>query len=66
MNALKDTWYITLRDLRTRIRMPIFLFMSLSQPILFLLLFPRYSSLWAAACCPGVSPTSSSSRRAYW
>ena len=41
MNALKDTWYITLRDLRTRIRMPIFLFMSMAQPILFLLLFPQ-------------------------
>ena len=41
MNVLKDTWYIMLRDLRTRIRMPIFIFMSLSQPILFLLLFPQ-------------------------
>jgi ABC-2 type transport system permease protein len=41
MNVLKDTWYIMLRDLRTRIRMPIFIFMSLSQPILFLLLFPE-------------------------
>jgi ABC-2 type transport system permease protein len=41
MNVLKDTWYIALRDLRTRIRMPIFIFMSLSQPILFLLLFPQ-------------------------
>ena len=40
MNVLKDTWYIALRDLRTRIRMPVFIFMSLSQPILFLLLFP--------------------------
>jgi ABC-2 type transport system permease protein len=46
MNVLKDTWYIMLRDLRTRIRMPIFIFMSLSQPILFLLLFPEiFSSL---------------------
>ena len=41
MNVLKDTWYIALRDLRTRIRMPVFIFMSLSQPILFLLLFPQ-------------------------
>ena len=41
MNTLKDTWYIALRDLRTRIRMPVFIFMSLSQPILFLLLFPQ-------------------------
>ena len=41
MNVLKDTWYIMLRDLRTRIRMPVFIFMSLSQPILFLLLFPQ-------------------------
>ena len=41
MNVLKDTLYIMLRDLRTRIRMPVFIFMSLSQPILFLLLFPQ-------------------------
>ena len=41
MNALIDTWYITLSSLRARIRMPVFIFMSLSQPILFLLLFPQ-------------------------
>jgi ABC-2 type transport system permease protein len=41
MNALTDTWYITLSSLRARIRMPVFIFMSLSQPILFLLLFPQ-------------------------
>ncbi len=41
MNALTDTWYITMRDLRARIRMPVFIFISLFQPILFLLLFPQ-------------------------
>jgi ABC-2 type transport system permease protein len=41
MNALTDTWYITLSSLRARLRMPVFIFMSLSQPILFLLLFPE-------------------------
>jgi len=41
MNFLTDTWYITLRDLKTRIRMPVFIFMSLFQPILWLLLFTQ-------------------------
>ncbi len=41
MNALTDTWYITMRDLRARIRMPVFIFISLFQPIVFLLLFPQ-------------------------
>lgn len=39
--ALTDTWYIILRDLRTRVRMPIFIFMSMFQPILWLLLFSQ-------------------------
>ncbi len=41
MNALADTWYIVLRDLRTRIRMPVFVFMTLFQPILWLVLFTQ-------------------------
>jgi ABC-2 type transport system permease protein len=41
MNALADTWYIFLRDLRTRIRMPVFIFMTLFQPILWLVLFTQ-------------------------
>ena len=41
MNLLKDTWYITLRDLRSRIRMPVFIFMTLFQPILWLVLFTQ-------------------------
>jgi ABC-2 type transport system permease protein len=53
MNALKDTCYITLRDLRTRIRMPIFIFMSLSQPILFLLLFPQIFKSVGSGMLPG-------------
>ena len=56
MNALKDTWYITLRDLRTRIRMPVFIFMSLSQPILFLLLFPQiFKSVGSSMFAGGTS-----------
>jgi ABC-2 type transport system permease protein len=56
MNALKDTWYITLRDLRTRIRMPIFLFMSMAQPILFLLLFPQiFKSLGSGMLPNGIT-----------
>jgi ABC-2 type transport system permease protein len=41
MNILRDTWYITMRDLRARIRMPVFIFMSLFQPILWLVLFTQ-------------------------
>ena len=41
MNILRDTWYITMRDLRARIRMPVFIFMTLFQPILWLVLFTQ-------------------------
>jgi ABC-2 type transport system permease protein len=41
MTLLSDSWYQTLRDLRTRLRMPVFIFMSLFQPIVWLLLFPQ-------------------------
>jgi len=41
MTLLADSWYQTLRDLRTRFRMPVFIFMSLFQPIVWLLLFPQ-------------------------
>lgn len=41
MNIITDTWYIILRDLRARIRMPVFIFMSLFQPILWLVLFTQ-------------------------
>jgi ABC-2 type transport system permease protein len=41
MNFLRDTWYITGRDIRARIRMPVFIFMSLFQPILWLVLFSQ-------------------------
>ena len=39
--ALSDARYIVLRDLRTRIRMPIFIFMTMFQPILWLVLFTQ-------------------------
>jgi len=52
MNLLRDTWYITLRDLRSRIRMPVFIFMTLFQPILWLVLFTQiFKSLGAM---PGI------------
>jgi ABC-2 type transport system permease protein len=41
MNVISDTWYITMRDLRARIRMPVFIFMTLFQPILWLVLFTQ-------------------------
>lgn len=41
INALSDTWQVILRDIRVRIRMPVFIFMSLFQPILWLLLFTQ-------------------------
>ena len=40
-SALFDTWYIVLRDLKARIRMPVFIFISLFQPILWLVLFTQ-------------------------
>ncbi len=41
MNFLRDTWYITGRDIRARIRMPVFIFMNIFQPILWLVLFTQ-------------------------
>jgi len=41
MNLLSDTWYIAMRDLRSRLRMPVFIFMTLFQPILWLVLFTQ-------------------------
>jgi ABC-2 type transport system permease protein len=41
MHALADTWYIVLRGLKSRIRMPVFIFMTLFQPILWLVLFTQ-------------------------
>jgi ABC-2 type transport system permease protein len=41
MKLLTDTWYITMRDLRARMRMPVFIFMTLFQPILWLVLFTQ-------------------------
>ena len=32
MNLVADTWYQTLRDLRSRFRMPVWIFLSLFQP----------------------------------
>src|SRR4030042_3866447 len=41
IDTLSDAWYIILRDLRTRIRMPMFIFMTMFQPILWLVLFTQ-------------------------
>jgi ABC-2 type transport system permease protein len=41
MNAIADTWFIVLRDLRVRIRMPAFIIMNLFQPVLWLVLFTQ-------------------------
>jgi len=41
MNALTDTWHIVIRGLRERSRMPMFIFMSLFQPVLWLVLFTQ-------------------------
>jgi ABC-2 type transport system permease protein len=56
MSALSDTWQIVLRDLRARIRMPVFIFMTLFQPILWMLLFPQiFKSLGGSIAGEGVS-----------
>ena len=41
MNLLSDTWFQTIRHLRTQIRIPVWIFINLVQPILWLLLFPQ-------------------------
>ena len=56
MNLLADTWYQTVRDLRSRFRMPVWIFLSLFQPILWLLLFTQiFSSLSMLPQLGGVS-----------
>ena len=56
MNLLADTWYQTLRDLRSRFRMPVWIFLSLFQPILWLLLFTQiFSALSMLPQLGGVS-----------
>lgn len=50
MNALADTWYIVMRGLKERSRMPMFIFMSLFQPVLWLVLFTQiFKSLGGSA-----------------
>jgi ABC-2 type transport system permease protein len=39
MGFLRDTWYLLLRLLRATVRMPVFVFISIVQPILWVLLF---------------------------
>ena len=41
MNLLLDTWFQVIRHLRTQVRMKVFIFMNLFQPIVWLLLFPQ-------------------------
>jgi ABC-2 type transport system permease protein len=56
MNLVADTWYQTVRDLRSRFRMPVWIFLSLFQPILWLLLFTQiFSSLSMLPQLGGVS-----------
>jgi ABC-2 type transport system permease protein len=53
MNVISDTWYITLRDLRARLRMPVFIFMTLFQPILWLVLFTQIFKSLGGMLGPG-------------
>ena len=41
MNLLLDTWFQVIRHLKTQVRMRVFIFMNLFQPIVWLLLFPQ-------------------------
>ena len=41
MHMLSDVYYQTMRDLRARFRMPVWIFLSLFQPIIWLLLFTQ-------------------------
>lgn len=53
MSVITDTWYITMRDLRARIRMPVFIFMTLFQPILWLVLFTQIFKSLGGMLGPG-------------
>jgi ABC-2 type transport system permease protein len=53
MKIISDTWYITLRDLRARLRMPVFIFMTLFQPILWLVLFTQIFKSLGGMLGPG-------------
>ncbi|MBN2098076.1 MAG: ABC transporter permease [Dehalococcoidia bacterium] len=56
MWALSDTWQVVLRDVRSRIRMPVFIFMNLFQPVLWLLLFTQiFKSLSGSVAGEGIS-----------
>lgn len=56
MYALSDARQVILRDLRARIRMPVFIFMSLFQPILWLVLFTQiFNSLGGSIAGASVS-----------
>ena len=39
MTAVRQTWQVTLRGLRTFVRQPAYLAMTLTQPLIWLLLF---------------------------
>ena len=41
MHLIYDIWYQTLRDLRARLRMPVWIFLNLFQPLVWLLLFTQ-------------------------
>ena len=56
MNFLSDTWFQIIRHVKTQIRMKIWIFMNLFQPILWLLLFTQvFKSL---SDLPGMGDTS--------
>ena len=60
MSFLTDTWYQIIRHLKTQVRMKIFIFMNLFQPILWLLLFSQvFKSLsQLLSDVPGMDDTS--------
>lgn len=66
MKIISDTWYITLRDLRARIRMPVFIFMTLFQPILWLVLFTQIFKSLGGMLGPGGGSYLNSSPPACW
>jgi ABC-2 type transport system permease protein len=56
MNALSDAWQVVVRDIRARLRMPVFIFMTLFQPILWLVLFTQiFKSLGGSIAGAGIS-----------
>ena len=65
-NAIADTWFMTQRHFRNLIRQPVWIFISLVQPVVWLLLYGALFSASSRSPASAPAATSTSSRRASW